>query len=301
MKKRLLHLLFVGLLFFLSSCSKDALKDIALENRGTDAVTATVDLQPNYLVEDDSNMLLGDPDDAQFSVLFADRYLITTQYYSESYNNITHCPNWVSWHLDASSLGATKRKNDFRPSDQLPSTWYPVQEGSYRGSGFDRGHNCPSGDRTSSDDANSSTFLMTNMIPQSPKNNQQTWEHFEDYTRSLVKAGNEAYVIMGSYGRGGTGKNGYAEAINDGVAQIRVPSRIWKIVVVIPNGVADLSRINSTARVIAIDTPNSETIDPDWKKYRTSVQAIEMATGYHLLGNLPSAVQGALETRVDGL
>ncbi|WP_255412675.1 DNA/RNA non-specific endonuclease [Chitinophaga sp. S165] len=40
---------------------------------------------------------------------------------------------------------------------------------------MDRGHNCPSADRTSTT-ANSSTFLMTNMIPQAPQNNQQTWE-----------------------------------------------------------------------------------------------------------------------------
>ena len=48
---------------------------------------------------------------------------------------------------------------------------------SYSGSGFDRGHNCPSADRTGSTADNTATFLMTNMMPQAPTNNQQTWAH----------------------------------------------------------------------------------------------------------------------------
>lgn len=296
MKKQLLNLVLLNLLLFVGACSKESLKDSEPH-----LSTTIVNSKPNYLIDDDSNRLLGDPEEAQQSLLFPEKYLIDAQYYVESYNNTTHCPNWVSWHVDKTSLGATKRKDDFRASDQLPATWYPLNEASYRGSGFDRGHNCPSGDRTSSGEANSSTFLMTNMIPQSPKNNQKTWEQLEEYTRTLVKEGNEAYIIMGSYGCGGTGKNGYAEAISDGMAKIKVPSRIWKIVVVIPHGSNDLSRITTATRVIAIDTPNSETIDPDWKKYRTSVRALEVATGYKFLSNLPANVRDALQSKIDGV
>jgi endonuclease G len=49
---------------------------------------------------------------------------------------------------------------------------------------------------------------MTNMIPQAPNNNQQTCANLENDLREQVKAGNEVYIIMGSYGIGGTGKNG---------------------------------------------------------------------------------------------
>ena len=54
---------------------------------------------------------------------------------------------------------------------------------------------------------------MTNMIPQAPQHNQQTWANLEDYTRDLVQAGQEVYVVMGSYGGGGAGSNGPKQTI----------------------------------------------------------------------------------------
>lgn len=99
----------------------------------------------------------------------------------------------------------------------------------------------------------------------------------------------------------GTGRNGYKESIDDNGEQIKVPSHIWKVIVIIPNGSNDFNRINTGTRVIAVDTPNDNSISPDWKRYRTSVNAIEMATGYNLLSNLPSSIQIALESKVDDL
>jgi len=301
MKRFLAQCIITISIVIVNACSKEAINTIkpAIVDKGNliDAGSSTT--MPLYYSSDDSNMLLGDPDDAQPNAVHTEKYLITNPYYAESYNNTTHCPNWTSWHLDAANMGNIKRKNNFRAYDNLPQTWYAVHEGSYSGSGFDRGHNCPSGDRTNSSEANSSTFLMTNMIPQAPQNNQLTWEHLESYTRSLIQAGNEAYIIMGAYGRGGTGKNGYMETINDGRAQITVPKRIWKVIVIIPNGTNDLNRINKNTRIITIDTPNDDTVDPDWKKYITTIQAIEAATGYHLLSNLPASMRAILANKID--
>ncbi|WP_457824569.1 DNA/RNA non-specific endonuclease, partial [Staphylococcus aureus] len=88
--------------------------------------------------------------------------------------------------------------------ESLPSDWYRVSPGNYTNSGFDRGHNCPSADRTNTTASNSTTFLMTNIIPQAPDNNRNTWANLEEYTRHLVENGQEVYVIMGNYGAGGT-------------------------------------------------------------------------------------------------
>jgi endonuclease G len=203
----------------------------------------------------------------------------------------------VSWHIYSGDLGSAARQDDFRADASLPSTWYKPGSTSYSGSGFDRGHNCPSADRTLTTTANSSTFLMSNMIPQAPTNNQQTWNNMESYIRSLVPAGNEVYVIMGSYGMGGTGSNGTYNTIDAG--RITVPNRVWKVVVVIPNGNGDLSRVTTSTRVIAVNTPNTNSISTDWKTYRTSVDAIEAATGYNLLSNVSSTIQSVIESVVD--
>ncbi len=248
---------------------------------------------------DDSNLLLGNPSNAQPSVVLIQNYLKDQKYYIESYNSVRGEPNWVSWHISSADLGSAARQDNFRADATLPSGWYQVGATSYSGSGFDRGHNCPSADRTSTVDANSATFLMSNMIPQAPQNNQQTWANMENYVRSLVTAGNEVYVIMGSYGTGGTGSNGSANTINNG--NVTVPSNVWKVVVVLPNGSSDLSRISTSTRVIAVNTPNINTIATDWKSYRTSVDAIEAATGYDLLSAVPASVQAVIEAKVDNL
>ncbi|ACU60099.1 DNA/RNA non-specific endonuclease [Chitinophaga pinensis] len=249
---------------------------------------------------DNSHLLLGNPSGAMASIAFPTNYLVDQTYYSFSYNNARSTPNWVSWHLNSGDVGSTSRQDDFRPNTALPTGWYQVGSGSYSGSGFDRGHNCPSGDRTSSVAANSSTFLMTNMIPQAPQNNQQTWNNLEIYIRSLVTAGNEVYIIMGNYGTGGTGSNGgTSTSIDNG--HVTVPSNVWKVIIVIPDGNNDLSRISTSTRVIAVNTPNINSISSDWKSYRTTVDAIESATGYDLLSGLPTNVQQVIEAQVDNL
>ncbi len=213
------------------------------------------------------------------------------------FNASRNIPNWVSWHLDADDLGDADRQNDFRPDTKLPNTWHRVDEKDYKYSGFDRGHNCPSADRTASKVSNSATFLMTNMIPQAPKHNRQLWANFENEIRDLILAGNEAYILMGSYGQGGTGGYGFARTIDNG--HIVVPARIWKVVLILQNGDHDLGRINAKTRVIAVDTPNSNEVTSDWHIYRTSVNSIEKATGYDLLSNLPESLQTILESKID--
>lgn len=247
---------------------------------------------------DNSNLLLGNPSNATTNITNTDNYLMDMGYYVESYNNSRGGPNWVSWHLDASNITTTaKRVNNFAAFRDLPASFYPVQNTNYSVTGFDRGHNCPSADRSSSANANSATFLMTNMIPQVPKNNQQTWGKFENYLRVQVLAGNEVYIIMGSYGKGGTGSKGYFTTIDNG--KITVPSNIWKVAVIIPAGKNDINRVTNSTRVIAIDTPNNNTIDPDWTRYIVNVKLIEKITGYNLLSALPKNIQDIVENKPD--
>ena len=214
-----------------------------------------------------------------------------------SYHRDRGIPNWVSWHLSTDWRGSAARQDDFRPDVTLPAGWYQVQATSYTGSGFDRGHNCPSADRTSTVADNSATFLMTNMMPQAPRNNQQTWANLEDYTRTFLNTGNEVYIICGSYGRGGTGTNGYMTTLDNG--RVTVPARCWKVVVILPIGTDDATRVTTSTRVIAIDTPNDNSISTTWGTYRTSVDAIEAATGLDLLSAVPGNIRQQIEARVD--
>lgn len=290
MKKSLHHFMYIALIgLMFVSCSKDSIEPgvIYEQIEGVDNVNKATATK-------DSNMGMGNPSGAGTSYA---NYLINKSQYSMSYNSYRGTPNWVSWHLSAAWLGSTPRQDDFRADNSLPSAFYRVTPSDYTGSGFDRGHNCPSADRTLTVTDNSATFLMSNMIPQAPTNNQQTWASLENYCRKLVSQGNELYVIMGSYGKGGTGSAGYKEMLAGG--KVTVPNRIWKVIVVLPVGTNDAARVTTSTRVIAVDTPNSNSISTSWGGYRTTVDAIEAKMGYNLLSNVSSSVQSVIEARVD--
>ncbi|GAB3232506.1 DNA/RNA non-specific endonuclease [Hymenobacter seoulensis] len=285
-----IRLLSLALLASLAvSCAKDEVVPTA--------GPAPVVLQADATATRDNNLALGNPSGAVADPYYYWNYLVTKSQFSMSYHRDRGTPNWVSWHLSSAWLGSTPRQDNFAPDNTLPSGWYRVSSTSYTGSGFDRGHNCPSADRTASIADNSATFLMSNMIPQAPNNNQRTWANLENYCRTLVSAGNELYIIMGSYGKGGTGSAGYATTLDAG--RVTVPARVWKVIVVLPNGTGDAARVTTSTRVIAIDTPNDNALNTSWSAYRTTVDAIESATGYNLLSAVSSAVQTTVEARVD--
>lgn len=257
---------------------------------------------PCFPPADNDNMLLGNPTRAERFIQYPDNYLLDHQYYIEGYSNQRGIPLWVSWHLESSDLGSTPRQNDFRPDDNLPpNIFYLVQAWAYSGSGFDRGHNCPSADRTSSVAANSSTFYMTNMIPQAPALNQGPWAVLENYIRNtLVGSNYEAFIVMGAYGQGGIPKNSpnNAEVYTLDNSHVTVPEKVFKIAIIIPKGIMDFSRIDTSARVLAVTMPNENQLylsssgNPyTWQDFRTSISAIEAdaaARGiqYDLLRNI---------------
>ncbi len=244
-----------------------------------------------------TNLTLGNPTDALPTYLDSDNFLIDLPQYTVSYSNSRGIPNWVSWHLDLSWMGDAERSSYFSRNKELPTEWAPVTTNNYKNTGFDRGHNCPSADRTSSEDDNRSTFLMTNIVPQAPRHNQRVWKKLEAYSRDLVEEGNELYIIMGNYGEGGIGRNGYAETISEG--RVTVPKYIWKTIVVLPEGDDDISRIQADTRIITVLIENVNDDLLDWGEYRVSIDEIEDAIGFDLLSRLPLSLQDAVEGIVD--
>ncbi|GEO07341.1 sugar-non-specific nuclease NucA-like protein [Adhaeribacter aerolatus] len=244
------------------------------------------------------HLLLGNPSNATPDENNFNNYLLDKPQFALSYSRDRGTPNWVSWHVSRTWLGDAPRQDNFRTDTSLPSDWYKVNTYAYSGSGFDRGHNCPSADRSKTPEDNAATFLMTNIIPQAPTHNRETWGNMEEYIRTLVEqGGQECYIIMGSYGTGGTGSSGFKETIAGG--KITVPAQIWKVVVVLPEGDDDGNRINQDTRVIAVNTPNTNNANPDWSTYLTTVDVIEAATSYDLLSDLPDEIEQVLEAKVD--
>lgn len=240
---------------------------------------------------------LGNPSDAKPDPSQRTNYLVQRPQYALSYNDDNHTANWVSWHVEAADLGTVER-GKFMPDPELPSDFYPVTPRDYTGSGMDRGHLCPSADRTATYEDNDAVFSMINIVPQAPGNNQGPWKLLEDYTRDLVRSGSEVYVVAGGSGRKG-GPKGTVGKKRD--AKIVVPAMMWKIMLVLPEKTGnDLARISGQTRAIAILIPNVSTVRQDkWEKFRVSIADVERETGLHLLSNLPENVQRDLKQKAD--
>jgi endonuclease G, mitochondrial len=243
------------------------------------------------------HLTLGNPSNATADESDRDNFLMVKPQYALSFNNTKGGPNWVSWHLQASDVGDEER-GDFHPDDSLPATFKHIRKADYNSAGFDRGHVCNSKDRTDTRENNDATFFMTNILPQAPDNNQGPWRILEDFERSLAQDGNELYIIAGAYGSGGTGKFGSTKKIAKG--KVNVPKTFWEVIVVLPEGDNDLSRITKTTRAIAVCMPNEQGIRrTDWRKFVTSIRNVEVATKYDFLSELPLAIQAPIETRID--
>lgn len=162
-----------------------------------------------------------------------------------------------------------------------------------------RGHLCPSDDRDATPEDNAATFFLTNIVPQAPRHNRETWKNLEDYERQLMTGGSDVYIIAGTNGTGGTGQNGYATSLANG--KLTVPATLWKILIVVPAGSDNTFQVTANTRIIAVTIPNAQSAaDKPWRAYVTSVDALEQLTGYDFLSTVPIDVQRIIEARIDG-
>ncbi len=255
--------------------------------------------QPDTTPTRDNNLAMGNPSGALTLTSDSNNYLLVKSQYALSYNNSKGMANWVSWHLSPAWKGAAARCNCFTQDASLPAGYFLASTANYTSTGFDRGHLCPSDDRDGSDTDNAITFKMSNIAPQAPYLNEQTWAYLEDYCRTLLNQGKELYITAGGYGTGGSGSlGGLTNNINGG--SINVPAYFWKIIVVLDVDSNDVSRITTSTRVISVLMPNTQTVNSHpWEYYRVSVDSIQTLTGYNFLSAVDTSIQMVVEAQVD--
>lgn len=216
------------------------------------------------------NLALGNPDNATSDPSNHSHFLIVRPQFAESYNDTLRIPNWVEWHLSAKDIGSEER-GIFRPDTGLPVGFVRVTTGDYTGAGCDRGHLCPSKDRSASRVDNDAVFTMANICPQLHTLNGGPWERLESYCRTLAQSGDDLYILAGNVvppDHKSIGRN-----------RVAVPSECWKIVLIVPPG----GKIGASDRVIVVDMPNNDTValTTDWHRYASSVARIAQETGLH--------------------
>jgi len=221
-------------------------------------------------------------------------YLSVKPQYVVSYDGARRVANWVSWQLGAAWLGPVPRQDDFRPDDTLPPRVPQAQLADYAGSGWDRGHLCPSEDRTATVADNRSTFYLTNVLPQADHLNGGPWEKLESYLRGLARSGTELSVVAGGVFTGAPRTIG-ADAV-------AVPDAAFKVAVVLDRPGQTLGEVTARTRVIAVLMPNDDALverSADWRPFRVRPGEVESLTGLRLFPDVPHEVREAWLEQLD--
>ncbi len=238
---------------------------------------------------------LGNPSNATTNVGNHAHLLIQRAVEALDYSDNLNQPAWASWDLTAADIGSATRSTIFFTDTNLPAGYTRITTADYVGVGaigFNRGHLCPSADRTASRADNDAVFFMSNIMPQSAANNQSPWGNFETFCRAQLST-NELLIICGP---SGFGTNLLP------LGKVFIPSNTWKIVVAVPLGAGTaLSRLNSTNRVMAISIPNAtNALSSAWQTYLTSPRQIELDTGLIFFSALAGNLADEYRARIDG-
>lgn len=254
-----------------------------------DVIPATAPTTATYR----NHLEFGRPADADPS----DDIILVHPQFVVDYNPRRGGPNWVSWELNKTQFGDAPRCDCFSPDPLLPSGVTRIVDIDYRNGGYDRGHMAQSEERTTTDQENASTFLLTNVLPQAAQINQGPWGQFEIYLNDLVRdQDKDVYIIAG-------GIYGLNPKTLKNEGRVAIPDYTWKVALIVEGGqgLADVTTVNK-ARVIAVEMPNDTAggatgplRNAKWQSFQTTVDEIELLTGYDLLAQLPDAIEQPLE------
>ena len=251
-------------------------------------------LPAGAIIDATLQMQLGNPSGATADPTNHDHYLIQRPVEAIDYSDNLGQPNWASWDVTVADIGSSGRSDAWAVDTNLPPGFYQVPISPFSGSGYDRGHMCPSADRTDTVANNELVFIMSNIIPQASLQNQNIWANFENYCRQTLLPGGKELLIM-------CGPSLFTSSKLDS-NHVTVAGYTWKIVVAVPGGAGTATnRISPTTQVVALRIPNTDAVAFDaWQNYRTNVVAIEADTGFSFLTALPPNLATVLRNKVDG-
>ena len=206
--------------------------------------------------------------------------VVEHSYYTLSYNEPFEQAEWVAYQLKKEHLTRDQRERPFFIEDPKVKT-KSADWRNYRGSGYDRGHLCPAGDRRFSEQAYNETFYTSNISPQDRDFNAGVWNRLEMQVRDWARRYDELFVVTG-----GVLEAGLEEI---GEEDVDVPRYYYKIVA---RGAPE------NPKVLGFLFLGRESTKP-LREFAVSVDEIERRTGIDFFEALPDAVEVDLEAQVN--
>lgn len=199
------------------------------------------------------------------------------------YNSECKVSHWVSYKISAVDLlKNVKRTNDFRPDPLITGPQASLDD--YKWGGYDRGHLARADLYTKSLEDMRSSFVLSNMVPQFPYNNQNgSWRRLEDLEYKNIQSSGSLLIVSGPVFLNSTPQN-----IGEG--KVCVPDALFKVLFDPRNG----------GDAIGFIIPNNFK-SKEFEKYAVSVRRVEEVTGLDFFSELPRDVQEIFETKVNFL
>ncbi len=202
--------------------------------------------------------------------------IVEHSYYTLSYNEPFEQAEWVAYVLDKSHLTYDDRKRPYFVEDPFVSS-KSADWRNYKGSGYDRGHLVPAGDRRFTKQAYDETFYTSNISPQDREFNAGIWNDLEKQVRRWAKQYGTLYVFTG-----GVLENGLEEI---GDEDVDVPNAFYKIVA---------RKKNNSIQTISFLIPNKPQF-VSLRNFVVNIDAIEEETGIDFFAKLPNTDQKDFE------
>lgn len=215
--------------------------------------------------------------------------------YVTSYDPRTRTASWVIERLSPASLiGPSDRKYcDFK-EDESVHVFHRSTNGDYRGSGFDRGHLAAAANHKWSQKAMEDTFYLSNVAPQNPHLNQNTWNSLEKLCRSLTKRYLNVYVCTGPLYLPRQESDGklYVRYQVIGPNHVAVPTHFFKILILEQTN----GRGVELRSYVLPNEPISEKVPLE--RFLVPIETIERASGLLFVPNIMKRT-GSLQAVTD--
>ena len=187
-------------------------------------------------------------------------------------------PVWCAYHVPAKARFEVGPRPGFRQDEKVPRCPTP---GEYTRTNYDRGHMAPNHAIASrfGPEAQTNSFLMTNISPQTPPLNRGVWREVEHRIADLWTAKwGEIWVIVGAISEGCERLSG---------SDVDVPTSFYHVVVA-----QDGRKVRALAMLFEQEVP--------WKawpaRYIVSIDELERRTGLDFLPDMEDAAEESLES-----
>ncbi len=198
------------------------------------------------------------------------------------YSDLRGNPLWVCYRLEKIPAKSPRYKRPERFSQDWRALNF-VDHASYTGSGFDRGHMAPNYaiSRLHGKEAQLDTFKMTNITPQKPKLNQETWRQLEELEADrFTKKFKTLWVYTGPV------FDKDKERLRSDF-RVEIPDAFYKIYVGLNPG--------ERPKTIAFVIPQDVYPGQELAAYLVSIDDVEIITGLDFLSELEDSEEAQLE------